>query len=243
MSQMHSAGELLRLTAFPAAVAVVGCGGKTTFIESLACELRHKKVLITPTTKILPMESPGVVLCKTLQECRIHTAVQGIQCLGILGSNKKLRALPSELLAKTMEQYDLILLEADGSRGLPCKGWLPAEPVVPEFSTHTVGIVTLKALNEAATEHNVLRLPEFSALTGTKPGHRITLETLCTMLCAPGGMFKNSAGKRYVFINQIESSSDASLAQELAKRIQKQCPNYFSGFAWGSAKTNLWKEV
>ena len=122
MNGFYSAGTLLGLED-KAIIAVIGCGGKTSLIASLANEYRHKKVLVTPTTKMFPIE--------------------GIQCLGILNeASGKLEALKQEQLEAIIPQYDLVLLEADGSAGLPCKGWLADEPVVPAFCTHTIGVVT-----------------------------------------------------------------------------------------------------
>lgn len=243
-----SAGALLGISdgnaGAPVVAAVVGCGGKTTFISALAREYRQKKVLITPTTKILPMRDQDVVVRTTLADCEKHSPVTGIQCLGIQNSvTGKLEALPSELLARIAPQYDLILLEADGSRGLPCKGWRDDEPVVPGFCTHTVGIVTMDAIGKPADDRSVLRLPEFLALTGLHEGEPITPKTLSAMVCAPGGMFKNSAGMAYLFVNRVEDEKTATLAGEWLRNIQTRHPGRFRGLAYGSAQSNQWQEA
>ena len=243
-----SAGKLLVIPAVPGKgtniLAFVGCGGKTTFINSLAHEYKHLKVLVTPTTKIMPMNEEGVLLRKTLQECVNHIPVTGIQCLGILNrTTGKLEALPGELLEEIHMQYDLILLEADGSRGLPCKGWLPGEPVIPKFVTHSVGIVTMSAIGMPADEEHVLRLPEFLALTGLDAGNAITPEALLTMVCAPGGMFKNSIGKMHLFINRAEDEKTAQLSEAWLNAVYNKYPKRFATLAYGSAQTNKWRKV
>ena len=54
------------------AVAVVGCGGKTSLIELIAMLSIDKKVLVSTTTKTFPMISDKVTLCDTLESCIRH---------------------------------------------------------------------------------------------------------------------------------------------------------------------------
>ena len=224
--------------------AIVGCGGKTSLIELLAEKLRDKKVLVTTTTKIFPVKMPGIMLCETLQQCEEHKPQTGIQCLGLLNAESgKLESLPEKTLAALIPRYDVALLEADGSRGLPCKGWLENEPVVPHYCTHTIGVVTMAALGRAATETVVLRLPEFLALTGLREGETITLQALEAMVCAPDGMFKNSAGQRYLLANQVEDDAAAYAARSFLRAIKEKYPNRFERLLYGSVHQDNWQEV
>lgn len=238
----YTAGALLGIKQAPAVVAVVGCGGKTTFAEVVAREYPCKKVLISPTAKIKPMRDADVTLCTTLSDCLVHTPETGIQCLG-LRQGEKLSSLPPDVLAEIVPGYDLVLLEADGSRGLPCKGWLQTEPVIPPYCTHTVGIVTFGALGRPADEHTVLRLQEFLTLTGLKKNAPIHALALRDMVCAADGMFKNAAGETSIFINRIETDSDAQKAEAWLWETGRSYPGRFSHLAYGSAQTNSWKEV
>ena len=245
MSGFSGAGTVLGLADEKQCIAaVIGCGGKTAFIKSLADEYRHKKVLITPTTKILPMRDKNVVLCSTLPECRSHIPVNGIQCLGLLNDKTgKLEALPMPLLEETVKHYDLVLLEADGSGGLPCKGWLPDEPVIPPFCTHTIGIVSLNALGKPADGETVLRLPEFLKLTGLRRGEIITVQSMVDMVCADDGMFHNGIGRQVIFVNQVEEDTAAAAAREWLRYIRQAYPGRFACLSFGSARLNRWKEV
>ncbi len=243
MNGRQPAGEMLGITDEPAVVAVVGCGGKTTFIESLARAYCRKKVLVSPTTKILPEVGRGVTLCKTLTECKAHLPQNGIQCLGLYNdTNGKLEALPPELLAEIAPQYDMVLLEADGSRGLPCKGWRPNEPVIPPFCTHTVGIITLNALGKPADERYVLNLSEFLRLTGLPVGGIIHRQALEDMVCAEEGMFRNAVGRQCLFINQAEDEKTEAIAASWLREWREKMPNRFFRLAYGSARRSLWTE-
>lgn len=243
-----SAGEIIGIPDdaqnVPITIAVIGCGGKTTFINSLAYECSYLKVLITPTTKIKPMDDIGVSLCNTMQACERHKPKTGVQCFGIQNSaTGKLEALPIELLEKAYRQYELVLLEADGSRGLPCKGWLDSEPVIPDFVTHTVGVVTMNAIGAPADEHSVLRLPEFLRLTHLEHNAPITVGALTSMVCAPDGMFKNARGKAHLFVNQAEDEETEENARAWLCNIQKTYPEKLASLAYGSAQKNTWQRI
>ena len=224
--------------------AVVGCGGKTSLVELMADRLREKKVLISTTTKIYPPKMKDIMLCETLRQCEEHEPQTGIQCMGLLNrASGKLEALPDAFLADLQSRYDIVLLEADGSRGLACKGWLANEPVVPHYCTHTVGLLTMGALGKPAGENTVHRLPEFFALTNVGEGQTITVEALEAMVCAPGGMFKNSAGQRYVLVNQIEDDASAAAALTFLRTIKEKYPARFEKLLFGSVRHDAWQEV
>lgn len=224
--------------------AVIGCGGKTAFIELMARSLSDKKVLVTPTTKIFPMRKDNVILCETLQQCEQHKPGPGIQCLGLLNATSgKLEALPEHTLSGMIPRYDITLMEADGSRGLPCKGYLANEPVIPRFCTHTIGIVTMNALGKAAAHAVVHRLPEFLALTGLREGEAITAQTLEAMVCAPGGMFKNAAGQQFLLVNQTEDDASAHAALSFLQTIKTKFPQRFAKLLYGSVRHDAWQEV
>lgn len=241
MVTKHTAGEILGTDYMKAAVAVVGCGGKTTFAESLARQYKDQKVLISPATKIMPVKSEDVTLCETMQQCIRHKPTKGIQCLGIKNNRTgKLEGLPVEFLKTIFPQYDLAVLEADGSAGLPCKGWAEYEPAVPRFCTHTAGIVTLNALGRPAGRSTVHRMGLFTQLTGICEGDIITIQGIADMICKPEGMFKNSAGRRFLFINQVETAKQMKGAQALAAHIRQQSLIAFEHIAYGSARQNSW---
>ena len=228
-------GELLHLglkiekalnLSLPVTVAVIGCGGKTSLIKLLAESYPEQKVLISPTTKMFPPK------------------VQNADCMGMYNHKTgKLEALPPEKLAELISNYDISLLEADGSRGLFCKGWLNNEPVVPEYCTHTIGMATLNALGKNAMPEHVHNLPQFLTLTGLNEGEIITEKALRKMVCAPLGMFKNSAGCRILIVNQVENESDEKSAENFLRYIKQIHPGMFTKLLYGSVFNNVWFEV
>ena len=226
-------------------VAVSGCGGKTSVINSFARESADSmSVLITPTTKIRPERSDGVYLATTREECLAHVPRRGIQCLGVLNAETgKLEALPPDDLSAIVPRYDLALMEADGSRGLPCKGWTDMDPVIPEFATHTIGVVSIKAVGLPASEDNVFRPGEFLKLTGMKRGEPITIRALALMIVSREGMFRKKSGAIAVVINQAESPASMEMSAELAEVIRgMDAPAPRKIFA-GSVMSGEWTEL
>ncbi len=219
--------------------AFVGCGGKTSIINLLATENAQKKVLISPTTKIRPPK--GVPLCDTVEKCAAHAPRAGVQTMGISNEETgKLEALPMGKLESIVRDYDLALLEADGSFSLPCKGWREYEPVVPAFCTHTVGVAAIGAVGRIVCADTVFRLPVFLKLTGAKEGDRITIKMLAEMICASGGMLKNAVGRRIFIANQVESEEAKTNARALLGYIQQKWKGLFDGMIYGSARNNAW---
>lgn len=210
-------------------VAVIGCGGKTSLIALIAEGSTGEKVLISTTTKMFP---PA------------HALREGVECVGVLNpASGKLEALSEPALAGMMPRYAIVLLEADGSRGLSCKGWLANEPVIPGVCTHTVGVVTMDALGKAATKAVVHRLPEFLSLTGLREGEIITEQALKRMVCAPAGMFKNSVGRRFLLVNQVEGDAAARAARSFLRAVKEEYPDRFERLLYGSVHLDTWQEV
>ena len=244
-SKVESAGlsTLLEIST-GSAVAVVGCGGKTSLIELIATLNSDKKVLVSTTTKTFPMISDGVILCDTLESSTRHKPQIGIQYLGQFNErNGKLEALPESILADLARHYDIVLMEADGSRWLPCKGWYDDEPVVPSYSTHTVGVVTMDALGKPATKDIVHHLPEFLSLTGLCEGEIITEQVLVDMVCLPGGMFKANAGQQYLLVNRAEDKTTIHAAKSFLQKVKTKYPDRFRRLVYGSVHRNVWCEV
>lgn len=192
-------------------VAVVGCGGKTGVVELLFGEAAPLRALIAPTTRILP-PPPGVF------------------CLGVPDPpTGKLLAAPLEEIKRASADCDITLMEADGSRALPLKGWADWEPVVPAFTTLTLGVVGARALGLSATGEHVHRLDRFLALTDLDEGDVVDARAIARMILAPGGMLAKAVGRTALLINQADAQDALPIAR--AVRAQSNLP-IFVGSVW-----------
>ena len=137
--------DLLELTGEAHYLSFVGAGGKTTLIEYLAAEAirKKKRVAITTTTKIWVKEP--YVLWTDLSESRVYPDFLRV---GKAVEHGKLTALQAEEVAELGSVYDLVLIEADGSKGKPLKYPAQYEPVIPPFSDRVIVVAGLDALSE-----------------------------------------------------------------------------------------------
>lgn len=212
----------------PVVVTVIGSGGKTSLIWHLARYFASKpcSVLVTTTTKMFPPAEtellPGIVTAGRLNR-----------------QTGKLEAPPLEELAERAAACDLVLIEGDGSRGLPLKGWTEYEPVVPPFTTVTVGVLPLWPLGKPVSEELIHRLPLFRALTGAAIGNVLTLEHLVPVIA--GGkteksLFTAAVGRKILFLNQIEDEASVSSAKKLATLLPPDFRPLLHGIIAGSVR-------
>ena len=212
------------------ALAIVGCGGKTALLHRLAAELRNKTVLLATTTRILPPPKSLV------DAANPEHLTAGINLLHGGFDGAKLTPPTAERLAALRPAAGYTLLECDGSKGLPLKGWAAHEPVIPPWVTATVGVCTTRPVGTALSAENVHRPAIFCALTGAKPGETITLPHIAAMISHECGLFGKAVGRRYLLVNQVESDAQAAQAQELASLLPQAFKHTLSGILTGSVQ-------
>jgi len=167
-------------------VAIIGSGGKTSLLFRLVAENRGRRVLVSTTTKMFVPEP---------EEIADATLLHG----GIVGG--KITAPPMDLLCAAAADAELTLLECDGSKERPFKGWAAWEPVVPDFTTVTVGVLPLWGLGLPVAEAYVHRVEEFCRISGAKPGEPVTRRHLEAVIEHPEGLFQRAVGRRVLFLS------------------------------------------
>lgn len=213
----------------PLMVAFVGAGGKTTTMLALAREYKahHKRVLVTTTTRIfMPPEtfSDAVFLGKQLSQPGLSEAKGTITVAGeSVEGDGKLVGLGAEELDGVFENggYDIILIEADGSKGKPLKAPADYEPVIPRTCTHVVGIIGMDAFGQPVNNQWIHRLETFQELTGATADQCIDAAVLKNLIGSPRGLFKNTPEKseRILLLNKC---TDA-FRREAARLLIAQC--------------------
>jgi hypothetical protein len=56
-------------------------------------------------------------------------------------------------------------------------------------------------------------------------------------------MFKNSAGRRYIIVNQAEDDAAIKTAQSFLQTIKEKYPDRFSKLLLGSVHHDAWREA
>ncbi len=210
-------------------VSIVGAGGKTTLMFTMAKELRKgNKVLVTTTTKIYvpPINDFQFMFFEGDNINLFNNSVdKGIYVYGnFINSEDKIIGTCDNELQKLLPHYDYIFIEADGSKRKPIKGWNHNEPVISKYTDITIGVITIEVLGMMINESNIHRIEEFMALTGTKEDQKITEKHIISLIFNPKGLFKNSLGKRILFINKLDVEKDFNLTSNLLKCIAlKNC--------------------
>ncbi|MCC8189112.1 MAG: putative selenium-dependent hydroxylase accessory protein YqeC [Planctomycetes bacterium] len=195
-------------------VALIGCGGKTALANRLAQENRHQPVLFSTTTRIRP-PPPEVVDRKWSGEGTLPPGVT----LACREDGDKLRGLGVDQLKRLRPPEGITIVEADGSRGLPLKGWADHEPAIPPCATVTVGVCCAGLLGLPYRPEAAHRPDRFQALTGIGTGDIVTVIHLAAMA---GEMLRRAVGRRVLFLNQVETPVAERLARDLAARLPGQ---------------------
>ena len=174
----------------------------------LAAELsRRGTVICTTSTHILPPDHIPVLLDPAADDTEDLLRKEGIICLGNSGPDGKLTA-PALSPAAMATLADYVLIEADGSRQLPCKAHLPYEPVIPPGTSQRILLAGASGFGKPVSQ--VVHRPEvFCRLAGVEPDDPVTPAALAAVIRR-----ENLADK--VFINQAELPRDLALARELA---------------------------
>lgn len=134
-------------------IAVVGAGGKTTYIRKKVKDylVEGKKIFVTTTTHMMKeyhtfVSDDADEIIRVLMEK--HYVMAGRDC------GEKIQALSKNTYERVCEYADVVLVEADGSKHMPIKFPAEHEPVIPQNATEIIIICGLHALgrplNEAA---------------------------------------------------------------------------------------------
>ena len=189
--------------------ALIGGGGKTTLMYTLAEELRRRgTVLVTTSTHIQRPEQYPTLLTADAAAVAAALATHGVVCVAGETAEGKLcaPALSFELLAALA---DFVLVEADGSKRLPQKAHAPHEPVIPPNTCRTVYVVGADGFGHPIRQ--VCHRPErYAALCGAAEDDIVTPALEAAVLHAEG------YDTGWVYINKVETPSDWANAEALA---------------------------
>ena len=187
--------------------ALIGGGGKTTLMYTLAEELRRRgTVIVTTSTHIQKPEQYPVLTAA--DNVAAALAKHGAVCVAGETAEGKLCAPPLsfEVLAALA---DFVLVEADGSRRLPLKAHAPHEPVIPPNARRTVYVVGADGFGHPIRQ--VCHRPErYAALCGAAEDDIVTPALEAAVLHAEG------YDTGWVYINKVETPSDWANAEALA---------------------------
>ncbi len=188
--------------------ALIGGGGKTTLMFTLASELKRTgSVIICTSTHIRRPEGFSLITGDDISEVRKTLDKEGIIAVGKSAPDDKITA-PDISFSELKEEADFVLVEADGARGLPLKAHAPHEPVIPENTDKTVLVIGADGFYKPVQEvcHRSEIWASLAGITADDPA-------------SPEGeakvIIKEGFGDM-VFINKAESDESKEAASKLA---------------------------
>ena len=135
-------------------IAVVGSGGKTTFIKKMTEKYvsQGKKVVVTTTTHMIVEED--TLLTDNVDEIIKKLATEKYVMTGTpaVTNSGKFTALSSDTYHKVCTHADVVLVEADGSKHMPLKYPAGHEPVIPDNADEIIVVTGLQAIGKPAKE-------------------------------------------------------------------------------------------
>ena len=150
----------------------------------------------------------------------------------------KLQGLTEDIYARLSSPagpFSLLLLEADGSRMRPLKGWKSHEPVIPVWATNSIGVIPVRQVGKALNAEDVHRQKEFCALTGARMGKILTAEHLAAAISGPKGMFARARGRLTLLFSQVEDAAALNQAREVLQALPETFLQRLDRVAAGSA--------
>ena len=201
--------------------AIVGGGGKSSLMAALGKEYhrRGETVIMTlpPPTSARPgrmatWATSAAVLGSLLASCRLMT-------VGTMSEERKFG--PSPLLEQLPELADRVIIEADGTKGLPLKVPNDREPVIPAFADAVIAVAGLSALGRPLGE--VCHRPELAKLRfDLEPDQIVTPELMAMLLSSPLAQRKDVGSRPYaVLLNQADRARPDEIAALATLLLQK----------------------
>lgn len=231
-------------------VTAVGSNGKTTFCLNLCKELKLKKktVFLTTTVKILPINKKYGFVDITIpnienenedeeKEREVFSEMEitsfllnleknlnnsnNVYVLGIYDSKiGKITSLSPKILEDISGKCDYMIIEGDGSKMKPLKGWNKTEPVYAKNTTKSVGILPINIIGDKINDVNIHRMEEFLEISGGQKNEILTLNHLYNVIIHKNGLFQYSLGEKILILNCAERYGDKENALNLAKMIK-----------------------
>jgi len=225
--------DLIDLPAHPL-ISIVGAGGKTTTMYTLASELaqRGSRVITTTTTQIFfPEQSQTgtlIVAAETPTLLEMISAAwpqhQRVTVAGAVIRADKLAGLqpgqPYELLMQS--GASAVIVEADGARHRMIKAPAEHEPVIPTHTNIALLMMSAGAINQPLSAEVAHRPERIASVVDMSLGEILTPTRIARLMNSEQGAMKNvpeAAAACLLITHVMEERRDA--VRELAGLLQE----------------------
>ncbi len=234
----------------PRLVTVIGGGGKTSLMYYLVAGLQAagETAFAAATAKLFFPGGAGhhAVLVRGLPECRQAVADWCRYPGTVTLAREVVAETPGKLAGLDPAWLDTLagenpgvrfVVEGDGSAGLPLKGHLGHDPVVPAGTNLLVPVVGADAIGRPLAPGYVHRPARAAELAGGELGELVTVDMIVRLLLHPAGYLHNCPpGASIVpFINKAEGRAKRPAA-DLAAAVLAAGHPAISGVVVGSLR-------
>ena len=197
--------------------SVIGGGGKTTLLRSLADELvaEGKTVILATTTHFLPFSGIDTIVSTDEFEVARQLKAQRVICVGTPAHEARNagKLAPSRIAPHDLASLaDFVLVEADGSRHMPVKAHSDREPVIPDGSDLTITVIGASAFGKPVAQ-TVHRAEIFCENSGCEQNDVVMPELLARHLAAETR--RGAIDPSLLIVNQAESLETIEAAHAL----------------------------
>ena len=200
--------------------AIIGGGGKSSLMAILGEEYRQngETAIMTTSTHIRVPKQDGY-MGSNAEELRNLLTERRLLTVGMPTADGKFG--PSPLLEQLPALAARVIIEADGTKGLPLKVPNEREPVIPDFAEAVVALAGLSALGRPLGK--VCHRPELAMQQfGLEPERTVTPEVMAELLSSPLAQRKNVGNRRYiVLLNQMDTAQPEQIEKLAALLLQK----------------------
>ncbi len=220
--------------ALPRIISLVGAGGKTTTMYRLADELagQGKRVLVTTSThiriprsgRVCPIAHVGELSPASWGDGLILTAGAPVSTAGDPTAGTPAVAekfsMPDGLgeeaqMERLLGFVDVILIEADGAKGMPLKVPEEWEPVIVPQTGLVIACAGLGCIGRTFAE-SCFRFDTKGGFIGRSREERVEPEDVALILMDSRGSRKGLAGRYYrVVLNQADGEKERADAEKV----------------------------
>jgi probable selenium-dependent hydroxylase accessory protein YqeC len=214
-------------------ISLIGAGGKTTTMYTLARELaqKGKRVVTTTTTQIFTPTSdetgqliveaePSKLLDRVKAGVRQH---RHITIAGSRNERGKLLSVPPDVPALLLLQdvADAVLIEADGARHRMIKAPAEYEPVIVPETNVALLLMSAQSINQPLSEEIAHRPERIAAIMGIQIGDTLTPHVIARLMMSEQGALKSvpESARAYLLITHATLEQHENML-ELAWRVR-----------------------
>jgi molybdenum cofactor cytidylyltransferase len=210
-----------------ARVALAGAGGKTTAMFTLA-RAATAPVFVAATAHLALEQSAladrHVIVEETLP-LEPYLPADVTLLTGPGNDAGKTTGLSARSLQRVLDLANqhraLLIIEADGSKGLPLKAPAAHEPPIPGFVDTVIYVAGLAGLGQPLDAEHVHRPERYARLSGLSLGDAVTPDSIAKVLNDPDGGLKNvpPTARRIALLNQADTPELQAQAQVIARQL------------------------